>query len=107
MFIGLLQVSFELIKPLSHRQGLVFFAKRRRQAWKQTQQQEWNQWAAEEVHVARPFTAADFPKRMTGGCYHRGTAIHMANLSTPKARWWFAAGGAKVHVKNVKVCEGK
>lgn len=28
-------------------------------------------------------------------------------LSVPKARWWFAVGGAKVRVKNVKVCEGK
>jgi hypothetical protein len=30
-----------------------------------------------------------------------------ANLSAPKARWWFAVGGAKVRVKNVKACEGK
>ncbi|MBI5396403.1 MAG: hypothetical protein HZA91_14000 [Verrucomicrobia bacterium] len=30
-----------------------------------------------------------------------------ANLAAPKARWWFAVGGAKVHLKNVKACEGK
>jgi hypothetical protein len=30
-----------------------------------------------------------------------------ANLATPKTRWWFAVGGAKVRVKNIKVCEGK
>ena len=30
-----------------------------------------------------------------------------ANLSAPKARWWFAVAGAKVHLKNVKACEGK
>ena len=29
------------------------------------------------------------------------------NLATPKTRWWFAVGGAKVHVKNIKACEGK
>jgi hypothetical protein len=28
-------------------------------------------------------------------------------LFVPKPRWWFAVGGAKVRVKNVKVCEGK
>ncbi|MFZ2643364.1 MAG: hypothetical protein WA117_20405 [Verrucomicrobiia bacterium] len=28
-------------------------------------------------------------------------------LSVPKARWWFAVGGAKVRVKNIKACEGK
>ena len=29
------------------------------------------------------------------------------SLATPKARWWFAVGGAKVLVKNIKACEGK
>jgi hypothetical protein len=27
-------------------------------------------------------------------------------LSTPKTRWWFAVGGAKLHIKNVKATEG-
>lgn len=27
-------------------------------------------------------------------------------LATPKARWWFAVGGAKLKLRNVKACEG-
>jgi hypothetical protein len=26
-----------------------------------------------------------------------------ANLSTSKARWWFAVSGAKIRVRNIKV----
>ena len=29
------------------------------------------------------------------------------SLATPKARWWFAVGGAKIRLKNIKACAGQ